>query len=447
VSSREVNAPGRPRRLLVITYHFPPDGAVGGLRWHGLSKYLARQGWEVHVVTAAAQSGQEASPGVHVHAVPRARTLNDRYNDWARQRRAKVPQQAEPAAKSAPPPPSTEASGWLRTNLGVALVFPDDARGWMLRAAHVARTLLREMTFDAVVTSGPPHSAHLAGALACAGTDHRPWIDMRDPWSTKMGAWSERPVQRFGLNGLIPWLERIAFARARGIVANTAEFADVLRATHPGLLVESVPNGIDVERLPAPPADRFAGLSIAYAGTLYAGRNLSTVLRAMHGFLERHPEARKGLTLRVAGTMDEGHAQRFRTEVSENGLEDVVQVLGRIPGADALQLINRSHLALVLAQDQAMQVPAKIYEGVAMGVPTLVIAEPSSAAAREARRVGAVTCGAEDHEAIVTLLEQIWSNATNRSATSASIGYQHIARHVEALLLGQRAKRVLPPVT
>ncbi|HEX6052783.1 MAG TPA: hypothetical protein VFZ21_26135 [Gemmatimonadaceae bacterium] len=136
----------------------------------------------------------------------------------------------------------------------------------------------------------------------------------------------------------------------------------------------------------------------------------------------------------MAGTMDEGHAQRFRTEVSENGLEDVVQVFGRIPGTDALQLINRSHLALVLAQDQAMQVPAKIYEGVAMGVLTLVIAEPSSAAAREARRVGAVTCGAEDHEAIVTLLERISASRLPASPSGAAIGYQDIARQMEEVL-------------
>src|SRR2546430_17728372 len=40
-------------RLLVITYHFGPNGAVGGLRWRGITKYLVRLGWEVRVITAA----------------------------------------------------------------------------------------------------------------------------------------------------------------------------------------------------------------------------------------------------------------------------------------------------------------------------------------------------------------------------------------------------------
>src|SRR3989442_1572042 len=41
------------RRLLVISYHFRADGVVGGLRWAGVTKYLARLGWQVAVLTAA----------------------------------------------------------------------------------------------------------------------------------------------------------------------------------------------------------------------------------------------------------------------------------------------------------------------------------------------------------------------------------------------------------
>ncbi|MDB4917282.1 MAG: hypothetical protein JWM95_4926, partial [Gemmatimonadetes bacterium] len=68
------------RRLLVISYHFPPDGSVGGFRWAGLSKYLAREGWEVHVVTASAQPALALEPGVTVHYRPQRKTLNDLYN-------------------------------------------------------------------------------------------------------------------------------------------------------------------------------------------------------------------------------------------------------------------------------------------------------------------------------------------------------------------------------
>lgn len=52
-----------------------------------------------------------------------------------------------------------------------------------------------------------------------------------------------------------------------------------------------------------------------------------------------------------------------------------------------------------------MQVPAKLYESVGLGIPTLVIAEPTSAAASEARRIGAMTLDGSDVQGIQSTLE------------------------------------------
>jgi len=54
------------RRLLVISYHFGPGGSVGGLRWAGITKYLARLGLEVRVITAAPPGGNGTSGEHHV---------------------------------------------------------------------------------------------------------------------------------------------------------------------------------------------------------------------------------------------------------------------------------------------------------------------------------------------------------------------------------------------
>src|SRR2546430_4835690 len=55
-------------RLLVITYHFGSNGAVGGLRWTGITKYLVRLGWEVRVITAAPPSPSPGDNGRAEHA-------------------------------------------------------------------------------------------------------------------------------------------------------------------------------------------------------------------------------------------------------------------------------------------------------------------------------------------------------------------------------------------
>jgi glycosyltransferase involved in cell wall biosynthesis len=437
--------PERPRRLLVITYHFPPDGSVGGLRWGGLSRHLARRGWEVQVITAAAQSADASVPGVQVHVCAVSRTLNDAYNQWAAKVRAwggrpspsTQPAAASPATEAPDAPARHGLVNAVRRNLATALAFPDYGRGWILPAARTARALLRAQTFDAVVTSGPPHSAHLAGLLACAGRRELHWVDMRDPWSSMIGKkWAQSAFRSEWVRFLIPRLERLVFRRAAHVVTNTAEYAAELRETFPAMRVSFIPNGIDRDRLPPPPADRFGGLSIAHAGSLYAGRDLTPVLRAMQAFLLASPEARSALMLRLAGNMDAVHSAHFRREVAAAGLESCVEVLGRVSSADALTLINRSHLALVLAQDQPMQVPAKLYECVAMGVPTLVIAESDSAAAREARRIGGMACDAADVAGIRDVLSRLWRDRTPAPAVGAPIGYDDIAAQMDALLRG-----------
>lgn len=430
----------RHRRLLVITYHFVPDGSIGGLRWSGLSKYLARRGWIIDVVTAAAQGNHSSPAGVQVHHCPRAGTVNDLYNRIAvRLRRSRAAGGTGGAADQAPGAsaavPQVGPLGWLRSNLGDALGFPDYGRGWITRAALRARALLDSNAFDLVVTSGPPHSAHIAGAIACAGRSEPHWMDMRDPWSPVQKGWQHAlagsSLRRLGVRAL----ENVILSRAERVITNTVEFAELLRELHPALRVSYVPNGVDLERLPRPNENRLPGLSITHAGTLYAGRDLSGVMRALSQVLRKRPDAAASLRLHVAGSMGAAHAAAFYRQLAELGLTQAVTVHGEVPSQVALDLLSRSHLALVLAQDQPMQVPGKLYECVAMGIPTLVISESTGASAREARRLGAMICDDKDVECIARVIEDLWLTGLHRpTGLAAGVTYDDIAGEFEGLL-------------
>ena len=428
------------RRVLVITYHFPPDGSVGGLRWAGFSKYLARRGWEVHVVTAALSDAPTASPGVVVHRCPRRKTLNDHYNMTVVQRRganrgAAAPHEGATPTSLGAPHPLRQPFSWLRKGLGTSLAFPDVGRGWIVRAGMAARALVRQQGFAAVISSGPPHSAHLAGLIACAGRPGTFWVDMRDPWSEPAFTRAASALDRFdGTTSLIRALERLVIAQAARVIVNTPEFAEHMRDKYPDAPIAVVTNGIDLEGLPPKAATKFDGLAIAYAGSLYFNRNLTPIVRALAEFLRAHPEARGAVRLRLAGNMEAEHLTRFWSEADAANLHDDVEVLGRLPRADALDLINRSHLSLVLAQDQRVQVPAKLYECVAMRIPTLVIAESSSAAASEARRIGAIACEPTDIDGIRNLIERLWQDRDAVAPAAAAIGYDVISGQMEALL-------------
>ena len=121
-------------------------------------------------------------------------------------------------------------------------------------------------------------------------------------------------------------------------------------------------------------------------------------------------------------------------------MESYVEMLGLLPRARALSVVSRSRLAVVLAQHQELQIPAKLYESVAMGVPTLVIAPGGSATAVEGRRLGAVVCDADDVEGITCLLERLWRDGARRLAPcSVPITYEAIAARLDEPLGGSAA--------
>jgi glycosyltransferase involved in cell wall biosynthesis len=426
------------RRLLVISFHFPPDGTIGGQRWAGLSKYLARAGWEVHVVTASPANSSTLPAGVHRHFRARRRTLNEVYR--ARFAERGLGQHISPVAipgESGPPRRNAllRLLTLLRRIAGSAAGLPDHGRGWILRATGAARMLMRDNEFDCVISSGPPHSAHFAGLAATWDRNTNFWIDMRDPWSLTFEM--NTPTSGFirGERYVLERLERLILPRASRILVNTAEFASVLRASQPGLDVTHFPNGIDMEQLPRRDVSTVAKGTIAYVGTLYAGRNLSSVFAAMRLMLDERPEAAGVLRLNVAGPQESPHCERMQEEIDAAGLTSLVSVLGVLPRDGALDLLGRAHLALVLAQEQPMCVPAKLYESVGLGVPTLVIAEKESAAAREARRIGAMTVEGHDVSGIKSLLgDMLAGRLPTDIPPKTAISYEELAIEMDRLL-------------
>jgi len=434
-------APPPERHLVVVSYHFPPDPAIGGMRWAGFTKYLGRSGWRSWVVTAAPAEQRKERTAVTVLSRARRRTLNDlylrlRFGNGARQDGVRSP------ALEPPPKRKSRSPAWvqqLRVEGGMLLALPDEGRGWVSVAARAARGLIGSTRPVAVVSSGPPHSAHLAAWIATRFTGVPWFVDMRDPWAGPFThAWREMPVFR---SAIARWvtrrLERLVFTAATGAVCNTREFAEALSAEYPSLEVEWIPNGVDREVLPAvDAAQRYPGLGLAHVGTIYGGRSLSPVLRALRAFLDRHREAETdGTRLRIAGHVDDPYQVAILREIEELRLGSWVELLGVRPRAEAMEIVGRSRLAIVLAQDQEYQVPAKLYELAAMRIPTVVIATAESAAGSEARRLGAEVVGSRDLEGLVGVMERAWREELGVDDSSVErTDYSKIAVKVDSFL-------------
>jgi glycosyltransferase involved in cell wall biosynthesis len=230
-------------------------------------------------------------------------------------------------------------------------------------------------------------------------------------------------------------LETVMFRCTQHVVVNTQEFAERLRVEQPRLAVTLVTNGTDVEALPIRTAERLDGLSIAYAGTVYLERSFTALLGALESLQRDRGADGARVKLRIAGRMGDAEREALGGELARRGLTDVVELVGAIPRSAALDMLRRSHVAVVLAQGQPSQVPAKLYECVGLGVPTLVIAEHMSAASRESRRIGGMAVEPDDAAGLRGLLESLVDGRLPATvAAAAPISYQALATEMDQLL-------------
>ena len=134
------------RRLLLLTYHFPPSSASGTFRMLGFARHLPRYGWQTVVVAPPSLPWEPDDPELLRQVPPETVIFPVPY------RRGSLLQRLAPFSV------------------------------WLPKALAAGRIAIREYRPEAVLTSGPPHQVHLLG-LALSRRHRLPWVaDFRDPW-------------------------------------------------------------------------------------------------------------------------------------------------------------------------------------------------------------------------------------------------------------------------
>ncbi len=369
-------------RVLLVTYYFPPSGGAGVQRPLKWARYLPAAGIEPVVLTvregayphldAGMMADVPAGTEVHRTRAPDPfglyGRLTGRSRDAAVAARTGHVGQSESAAE--------RASRWLRAN-----VFVPDARvGWVPFARAEAFLRHSQRPFDAVITTGPPHSTHLVGlALHRAGV---PWLaDFRDPWTQihYTGALGRtRVAERLDRR-----LERRVLTAADAVVTVSEPLRRDLLALAPGARVEVVRNGFDPADFPdPPPAVRADHFEVAYVGSLY------DIPTALFDAAARLRDEGEDVALRFVGSVSEG----FEAAAEACGVADLVTVEPAVPHAAAVDVMRCAAVLLLTIEPwsyAAGVVPGKTFEYLASGRPVLGIGPPGGEAAHILARTGA----------------------------------------------------------
>lgn len=423
-----------PRRILIVTATFPPDGAVGSLRTVRLLKHLAGTRTEVEVLTLAPESYRagtvidserlsQVPPAVRVTHAPALRPFVRLAEAVRGARRPSSPRAGGRSATS-PGRKAGSSAGILRRArraVSALLTLPDPEVSWIVPAILRGARRAKSDRPDVILSSGPPFSAHLVGGVLAAVTKS-PWVaDFRDPWAR--APWRD---DRFGFERRA-WsiLERSIATRADAVLfvtrANRDDFAAQYgQATAARFHV--VPNGCDTADfeglVPAPPSDRFV---LLHAGSLYGARNPSPLFRAVAKGVENGAIDPGRFTIRLIGRVGIPGVD-LADFVRELGLQQVVEFVPHMPRAQVLQQMVDASALLVVQPVTKLSVPGKLYEYLATGRPILALAEPDGETAMLLRRTPAgVVVSPDDHDGILRAVTQLITGGRRRFESDPSL--------------------------
>lgn len=358
-------------RVLLVTYYFPPSGGSGVQRMLKFTRYLRRHGWEPVVLTVEDGAYPEYDPTL-MNDVPEGvevrRTNSWNPFQWYARLMGKDSKNAVVVGSL-----GKEESGfrerlarWVRGNIFV----PDARVGWLPYAVRGGQKLLDDLSIQAIVSSGPPHSTHLV-ARTLSRRSGVPWIaDFRDPW-TDMDYYNNLPMTRWA-HRLNTHLEQSVLDEAAHLTTVSNSWCQLFgrKTTTPITLIR---NGFDTADFDGiSPVETKGTFMISHVGTMYTTRNPEMLWQVL-GQLKSNGELPR-LRLRFIGRVE----PQVRETLQRYRLEKVTEYVSYVPHDKALAYMQGSTLLLLTINESSGPefegyIPGKFYEYLASRRPILAV--------------------------------------------------------------------------
>lgn len=397
------------KRVLIITYYWPPSGGSGVQRWLKMSKYLPEYGWQPVIYTTENAEYPIVDHSLEKDVAPEAevirRPIMEPYNLYKKFLGVKKSETVKAGfikEKGAKKGWRDNLSVWIRGNC-----FIPDARCWWVKpSVKYLKEYLRKHPVDAIISTGPPHSMHLI-AMKLKKATGLTWIaDFRDPWTEidfydelHLTKWADRKQHR---------MEREVLAKADKVVTIGWDCARSL-----GRLgnrnVRVIPNGFDWgtnATLSAPPVS--SEFTLTHVGIISASRNEHQLWRALSELKTADSGFSKALKIKLIGQVD----QSVLKSIEESGLQENAELVPYIPHDQIQQVQSASQVLLLFINNTPNAkgiLTGKIFEYLASGRPIFCIGPEDGDAAHILKETHAgQTVGFEDKEKMKEIIKDLF---------------------------------------
>ena len=355
------------KKIVVITYYWPPAGGPGVQRWLKFTKFLRGYGYDPLVIVPENPTyplkdpslSEEIPPGISVKRVPIKEPYNLARKFSAKETRALsrgIIEQKSPSLMQ-------RLLLYIRGNFFI----PDARVGWVKPVVKEAGEILQSQGIETVITTGPPHSVHLIGKRLKELFEIH-WIaDFRDPWTT------------IGYHEQLR-LGKRASKKHRQLESDVLQQADQLIVTSyttkeefgskTSTPVHLITNGYDVAIAEGEELDK--KFSISHIGSMLSGRNPEVLWKVLSELVQTEPGIKDDLVINLIGAT----SNDVLSSIEDFGLGAHVHAEGYMDHNEAIRVQRRSQLLLLAEIDSENSraiIPGKLFEYLAAKRPILAV--------------------------------------------------------------------------
>ena len=405
------------KKILVVTYYWPPSGGAGVQRWLKFVKYLPEYGYEPVVLTVSEDSAsyaqtdqsliKEVDPRIKVIRTPSFEPYN-LYLKLSGKKEIPFGGFSNEGSVSF----LQRVFRFIRGNLFI----PDPRKGWNRYALKAAQKIIDQEKIEVVITTGPPHSTHLIGYHLKRRRGIK-WIaDFRDPWTdiyyykdlshTFLAKWYDRKLEKKVLHHCDKVIT-VGY-ELKSLLESKLEKGDRKRETgkretngksEVSTKVHVITNGFDVEDFQnqkelslrpsapcfIPPALSYQPFYITYAGTISSYYRMEGFIAALADLPE---EIRQQIFVRFVGNISPVVNDLF----TKAGLKSQLELTGYVSHEMSINYLFQAEILLLLIPDVSENkgiLTGKFFEYLATGKPILAIGPTDGDVARILKESGA----------------------------------------------------------
>lgn len=367
------------KKVLILTYYWPPSGGAGVQRWLKFVKYLREFNWEPVVYTAL--NGEIPVVDTSLEKdVPKDITIlktpiwepYDIYKKFiGRKKGDKI--NASFLNENKKTGVTEKISIWIRGNFFI----PDARKYWIKPSINYLEEYIQKNNIEYVISSGPPHSMHLIALGLKQKFPKLKWVaDFRDPWTN---------IDFYEKLMLTSWADKKHHKQEMSILKNAdvvlsigktmnEEFVEMYKksgGTNTSKFTV-ITNGYDDDDVKSKGVVKDEKFSIAHIGTLVKDRNPDDLWKVLKKLVAENAAFEKQLQIKLVGKID----IFVKEEIEKAGLTKYVHKIDYLPHSEVIVEQQKSKVLLLLVNNTKNAkgiLTGKFFEYMAANVPVLAI--------------------------------------------------------------------------